>query len=112
MRRGEVWWASLPSPTGSGPGFRRPVVIVQSNDFNNSAIATVIVAVITSNVRLAAAPGNVRLPRAQSKLKRASVINLSQLFTLDKSLLTEQVSTASADLVHRLDNGLKLVLGL
>ncbi len=112
MRRGELWWASLPSPTGSGPGFRRPVVIVQSNDFNESAISTVIVAVITSNLKLAAAPGNVRLPRGQSKLKRASVINVSQLITIDKSLLTEQVSTPSAELIHHLDIGLKLVLGL
>jgi mRNA interferase MazF len=85
---------------------------VQSNDFNNSAIATVIVAVITSNLRLAAAPGNIRLSRRQSKLKRASVVNVSQLFTIDKSLLTGQVSAGSAELIHQLDIGLKLVLGL
>ena len=63
MKRGEIWWASLPEPTGSGPGFRRPVLLVQSNPFNASRIATVIVAVITSNLRLAAAPGNVKIAK-------------------------------------------------
>jgi len=111
-RKGEIWWANLPSPTGSGPGFRRPVVVVQANDFNASAIATVIVAVITSNLALAEAPGNVRLPRRQSKLSRTSVVNVSQILTVDKSLLTERVCPPSATLMQNLDSGLRLVLDL
>ena len=111
-RRGEIWWASLPSPTGSGPGFRRPVVVVQSNDFNASAIATVIVSLITSNLRLAEAPGNIRLSRRESKLSRTSVVNVSQIFTIDKSLLTERVCRPPAGLSQKVDSGLRLVLSL
>jgi mRNA interferase MazF len=112
MKRGELWWASLPTPTGSGPGFRRPVLIVQSNPFNDSRIATVIVAVVTSNLALAEAPGNVRLGKADAGLDRASVINVSQLVTLDRSLLTERVRAVPSSIQHRIDAGLRLVLGL
>jgi len=66
MRRGEIWWASLGEPAGSGPGFRHPVLVVQSDDFNESAIGTAVCAVVTSNMRLAAAPGNLRLSRRAS----------------------------------------------
>lgn len=112
MRRGEVWWASLPPPAGSGPGLRRPVVIVQSNAFNDSRIATVIVAVITSNLALAEAPGNVRLARPDSGLKRASVIDISQVLTLDRGYLSSRVKTLPARVVADLDKGLRLGLGL
>jgi mRNA interferase MazF len=88
MKRGEVWWATLPGPTGSGPGYRRPVLVVQSNPFNLSRIATVVVAAITSNLSLAEAPGNVRLGRGDSGLPRASVVNVSQLVTLDRQRLS------------------------
>lgn len=110
VKRGEIWIANLPDPTGSGPGFRRPVVVVQSDDFNASAIRTTIVAIITSNLRLGDAPGNILLSKRQSKLKRASVINASQLFTIDKTLLAERISRLSEDLAHRLTEGIKLVL--
>lgn len=76
MKRGEVWWASLPAPTGSGPGFRRPVVVIQSNPFNQSRIATVVVAIVTSNLALADAPGNVRVGKAESGLAKPSVVNI------------------------------------
>jgi mRNA interferase MazF len=112
MRRGELWWASLPTPDGSGPGLRRPVLIVQSNPFNESAIATVIVAIVTSNLALAQARGNLRIGRAQSGLPRASVVNVSQIHTVDKRRLTARVKALPADLMARVDEGIKLVLGL
>ena len=112
MRRGEVWWASLPAPRGSEPGYRRPIVIVQSDEFNESRISTVIVAILTSNLRLAAAPGNFRLNRRETGLSRDSVLNLSQVLTVDKSFLTERVGTLSVRNMAAMDAGLKLVMGL
>jgi len=112
MKRGEIWWASLPAPTGSGPGFRRPVVIVQSNPFNQSSIATVVAAIVTSNLALADAPGNVRVAKGESGLKKPSVVNVSQLVTLDRELLTQRVRALPADTMRAIDEGLRLVLGL
>jgi len=112
MKRGEVWWASLPPPVGSGPGLRRPVVIVQSNPFNDSRIATVVIATITSNLALAEAPGNIRVGKAESGLSKPSVINVSQVLTLDRSYLTERVRALPQPVMNRVDSGLLLVLGL
>ena len=112
MKRGEIWWATLPTPTGSGPGFRRPVLIVQSDPFNESRISTAIVAVITSNLELAEAPGNIRTARNESGLSKPSVINVSQVLTIDKSLLTERVRALPAATMMRVDNGLRLALAL
>ena len=112
MRRGEIWWASLPAPRGSEPGYRRPIVIVQSDEFNESRISTVIVAILTSNLRLAAAPGNFRLNRRETGLSRDSVLNLSQVLTVDKSFLTERVGALSVRNMAAMDAGLKLVMGL
>ena len=112
IRRGEIWWATLSDPVGSEPGFRRPVLIVQSDAFNRSRIATVVVAAITSNVRLADAPGNVRLARRQSKLARDSVINVSQILTLDRRFLAERVSRLSTVVLSEVETGLRLVLSL
>lgn len=112
MRRGEIWWGSLPAPDGSGPGLRHPVLILQSNPFNDSAIATVIIAVITSNVALARAHGNVRLSRAESGLPKVSVVNVSQMYTLDKRRLAECVKALPPQIMERVDEGVKLVLGL
>lgn len=112
MKRGEVWWASLPDPDGSGPGYRRPVLVVQANAFNASRINTVIVAVITSNLRLADAPGNVRLPRRASGLGKASVVNVSQLITVDRRFLTARLKAVPATTLAAIDQGLGLVLGL
>ena len=111
-KRGEIWWASLPRPTGSGPGLRRPVLVVQSDPFNESRISTVIVAVITSNLKLADAPGNVRIGKRDSGLPRPSVINVSQLITVDRSVLTKRVCVLSANTVEIVDAGLRVVLGL
>lgn len=112
MRRGEIWWASLPKPTGSGPGYRRPVLIVQADDFNASRIQTVIVAVITSNLSLAAAPGNVLCVRKDTRLSRDSVVNVSQMITLDKDLLTDRVASLKPRIVRQVEDGLRLVLAL
>lgn len=112
MKRGEVWWAALSAPSGSGPGYKRPVLIVQSNAFNSSRIGTVVVAVITSNVALADAPGNVRVSKSDSGLPQLSVINVSQLITLDKATLTAKVRLLPADVLGSVDEGLKLVLAL
>jgi mRNA interferase MazF len=112
MKRGEVWWAVLPAPTRSGPGFRRPVLIVQANPFNQSRIATVIIAVLTSNLTLAEASGNVRVGKTDAGLPRPSVVNVSQLVTLDRTLLEERVRALPADVMQRVDDGLRLVLGV
>lgn len=112
IRRGEIWWADLPEPRRSAPGYRRPVLIVQANSFNRSRIQTVIVAVITGNIELADAPGNVLLPAGLTGLPRDSVVNVSQLLTLDRSFLTEQASTLPARLLGAVDGGLRSVLQL
>ena len=112
MKRGEIWWASLPEPLGSEPGHRRPVLIIQSNTFNASQIRTVIVAASTSNVSLADAPGNVRLGRRESRLKRDSVVNISQVLTVDKRFLTERISQVAPATLTEVEDGLRLVLSL
>jgi mRNA interferase MazF len=112
MKRGELWWASLPEPAGSGPGYRRPVVVVQANAFNDSRIGTVLVAVVTSNLSLAAAPGNVRLSRRASGLAKPSVLNVSQLITLDRSVLTDRVRALPDAVLNEISAGLRLVLAL
>jgi mRNA interferase MazF len=112
VRRGEIWWASLGEPQGSGPGCRRPVLIVQSDEFNKSAILSSICAAITSNMRLADAPGNVRVTRRVSGLPHDSVINVSQLITLDKHMLTENLGRLPARSLRDVEAGIKLVLAL
>ena len=112
IKRGDIWWAELPEPTGSGPGYRRPLLIIQSNDFNKSKISTAIAAVITSNLRLAEAPGNVAIPAKRSKLPKDSVVNVSQIITVDKSLLTERIHHLPNNIITQVDEGLRLVLKL
>lgn len=112
LRRGDVWWASLPRPVGSAPGHRRPVLVIQSDVFNSSRIGTVIVAAITSNLDLARAPGNVRLDAARSGLSKDSVVNVSQLATIDRRILTEHVVSLPDAVMARVDAGLRLVLTL
>ena len=112
MKKGEIWWASLSEARGSEPGFRRPVVIVSSNSFNDSNINTCLVALLTSNLRLADAPGNIKIAKKASKLSKDSVINVSQIITVDKKFLTEKVSKLNQEYTNALDDGLKLVFGL
>ena len=112
MQRGDVWWAALPDPAGSGPGYRRPVLIVQADDFNRSRINTVVVAALTSNVALAQAPGNVLVRARRTGLARDSVVNVSQLLTVDKRLLTEKVRALDSASIAEVDDGLRLVLAI
>ena len=112
MQRGEIWWASLPRPSASEPRYKRPLLILQSDDFNRSKIRTVIAVVISSNLRLAAAPGNVLLPQKCSGLPKESVANVSQLITVDKSFLIEKTGSLSGDLLQGIEAGIRLVLSL
>ena len=112
IQRGEIWWADLPQPRPSEPGYRRPVMVIQADAFNRSKIQTVVVAVISSNIRLGAAPGNVFLPADESGLPKDSIINVSQLLTIDRSFLTEHVSRIPSGLEASVNAGLRLVLEL
>ena len=112
IKRGEIWWVELEEPRGSAPGYRRPVLVVQSDAFNRSRIGTIAAVTITSNVRLADAPGNVLLPRRASGLTKDSVVNVSQLVTLDRTELAERVRLLSTDLIRQVDRGLRLSLDL
>jgi mRNA interferase MazF len=112
ISQGEIWWADLLPPTGSGPGFRRPVVVVQGDAFNRSRIATVVCVPLTSNLKWAGAPGNVSLPARLTGLAKDSVANVSQVVPLDKHLLTERASKlprAKLDLVLA---GIGIVMGI
>lgn len=112
IKRGDIWWAGLPEPGGSEPGYRRPVLVVQSDAFNRSRINTVVVVAITSNLDLAAAPGNVRLTRRQSKLPRESVVVVSQILTLDRRFLTDCIGSLSSATLSDVVRGIRLVLSL
>lgn len=111
VSQGDVVWASLPVPAGSGPGLRRPVVVVQGDAFNASRLATVVVVPLTSNLRWASAPGNVPLPPRETGLPKESVANVSQVVSVDRAVLTERVGRlAKAELDLVLD-GIDVVLG-
>jgi mRNA interferase MazF len=112
IQRGEIWWADLAEPRRSEPGYRRPVLVVQADSFNRSRIQTAIVAATTSNLELANAPGNVLVPARSTGLPRDSVVNVSQLLTLDRSFLTECAGTLPPRLQRSVDEGLRLVLHL
>jgi len=111
VAQGEVWWADLPDPTGSGPGFRRPVVVLQGDALNRSRLAIVVCVPLTSNLRWANAPGNVVLPARSTGLGRDSVANLSQVITIDKTLLSERMGRLSRSQIDLLLTGLDIVLG-
>jgi mRNA interferase MazF len=110
VEQGDVWWADLPAPAGSGPGFRRPVVVIQSNAFNRSRIATVVCVPLTSNLKLGDAPGNVMLSGRATGLPRESVANVSLIIALDRSVLTERVGHLSARSLQLIRTGIDLVL--
>lgn len=112
MYRGEIWWADLPDPVASEPAYRRPVLIIQDDTFTQSRLRTVIVVIITSNIELANAPGNVLLAGDATGLPRDSVANVSQIFTVDKAFLTERIGTLPASLQEEVDEGLRAVLYL
>jgi len=112
IRRGEIWWATLEDPLGSQPGFHRPLIIVQANEFNRSRINTVLAVVLTSNLRLSKAPGNVLLPAKNTGLPKDSVANVSQVITVDKRFLTEKIGELSPNQLQVVDEGLRLILSL
>jgi mRNA interferase MazF len=111
IAQGDVCWADLAEPVGSGPGFRRPVLIVQGDAFNRSRVATVVCVPLTSNVKWGEAPGNVLLPARSSGLSKGSVANVSQIVTLDRDLLTERVGRISKKQLELVFAGLDIVLG-
>lgn len=112
IQRGEVWWAALPQPVASEPGYRRPVLVVSSDEFNSSRIRTVVAAVLTTNLRLAAAPGNVFVAAEETGLPRDSVVNVSQVVTLDKSFLAERAGLIGGRTMLAVEDGLRTVLAL
>jgi mRNA interferase MazF len=111
IRQGDVVWASLGDPVGSAPGFRRPVVVIQGDPFNASAIATVIVVALTSNLGWAAAPGNVVLPAKSTGLPKDSVANVSQIVTVDREILTDHAGRLSDADVASILAGIDVALG-
>jgi mRNA interferase MazF len=112
IARGTIWWADRGEPRGSGPGFRRPLLVVQADAFNRSRIPTVIAVVLTSNIRLLDAPGNVLVPARASGLPRDSVANVSQVVTVDRGDLHELSGRLDAATLRRVETGLRLVLDL
>lgn len=112
VSRGQVWWAELPNPRGSEPGFTRPVLVIQADSFNHSRISTVVVVAITSNLNLAKAPGNVSLPKGKSGLPKDSVANVSQISTLDKEALTEVIGSVDRLIMQQVEEGIKLLLNI
>ena len=110
IRQGDVFWIDLGEPRGSAPGYRHPHVVVQNNLFNQSRINTSVVCAITSNLARASAPGNVLLRKSEAGLPRPSVVNVSQVFTVDKSELTERIGTLSGKRVLEIIEGMKLVI--
>lgn len=111
IAQGDVCWADLPDPVGSGPGFRRPVLVVQGDAFNRSGVATVVCVPLTSNLKWAEAPGNVLLSARSTGLSKESVANVSQVITLDRALLTERVGRVSKKQLELVFSGLDIVLG-
>ena len=111
ISQGDVWWADLGEPVGSEPGFRRPVIVVQGDNFNRSALRTAVAVPLTSNLRWTAAPGNVRLTARATGLPRDSVANVSQLVALDRSILIERVGRLSSSKLELVLAGIDTVLG-
>jgi mRNA interferase MazF len=111
IAQGDIWWAALPEPVGSGPGFDRPVVILQGDTFNRSRIATVVVVPLTSNCRLATMPGNVLLASRKTGLPKDSVANVTQIITIDRALLDARIGRISRPQIELLLRGIDIVFG-
>jgi mRNA interferase MazF len=111
ISQGEIWWADLPSPVGSGPGFRRPIVVVQCDALNRSKIATVVCVPLTSNLKWGLAPGNVSLSTRVTGLPKDSVANVSQIVSVDRVFLTERVGKLPPSKMDLLLSGIGVILG-
>jgi mRNA interferase MazF len=112
VERGQIWWADLDGPRGSEPGLRRPLLVVQDDAFNRSRLNTVIAVVLTSNLRLVDAPGNVLIPAKAAGLPKESVANVSQIITIDRDFLNEPAGKLPRQLMKTVEDGLRTVLGL
>lgn len=112
MKRGELWWAQLDEPVGSGPGYRRPVLIVQSDVYNRSAVRTITVLAVTSNLALAMAPGNVQIAKVESGLNKVSVVNVTQFITLDREQMLHKIKLVPPPCMQRVEQGMRAVLQL
>jgi mRNA interferase MazF len=112
MIRGEIWWAQLGIPFRSEAGYKRPVLIVQDDSFNESRIRTIVVVPLTTNLRLAEAPGNVFIKKNESKLAEDSVIIVAQLYALDRDRFIEKISKVNKEIMGKVENGMILVLGI
>jgi mRNA interferase MazF len=112
MIHGEIWWAQFGIPFGSEAGYKRPVLIVQDDSFNESRIRTIVVVPLTTNLRLAEAPGNVLIKKRESKLTGDSVIIAAQLYVLDRERFVEKISKVNNEIMKKVENGIALVLGI
>jgi mRNA interferase MazF len=112
VKRGELWWADAGNPVGSEPGYRRPVVIISADRFNDTAIQTIIVAFLTTTPRRATDPGNVVIPAGALGLRRDSIVNVTQRATMDRRRFMERVGRVPPQLMDKINHGLRLVLGL
>ena len=110
INQGDVFWVDIGEPSGAGPGYVRPFVVIQNNVFNSSRINTVVICALTSNLRRAQAPGNVLLNEGEGNLPKQSVVNISQLFTVDKQDLAEKIGTLSSSRVRQILAGIQLLL--
>jgi len=110
INQGDIYWIELDEPKGSEPGYRHPHIIIQNNLFNRSHIRTVLVCPLTSNLKRANAPGNVLLEKGEANLPKQSVVNISQVFTVDKNQLDEFIGSLSSKRISEILNGIKLVL--
>lgn len=111
IEQGDVWWAELPEPAGSGPGFRRPVVVVQGDSLNRSRISTVVCVPLTSNLAWAEAPGNTLLPRKATGLPKDSVANTSRIVPIDRAFLRARVRKLGRKRLAQILQGIDIVLG-
>lgn len=112
IRRGQLYWVDLGEPRGSSPGFERPAVVIQDNDFNRTGLRTVVIALITTNLRLGEMDGNVLIMPGKNGLKNPSVVNVTQIYTVNKSDLVDFIGNLKPSEMERVDNGLRLVLTL
>ena len=112
MKRGEIWWTNLGAPSGSEPGYRRPAVIVSANEFNKTTINTLIVVFLTTNAARARDHGNLWLTPRQTGLPQPSTLNITQISTVDRRVMSEKVGRLSDNIMAQIDDGLRLVMGL
>lgn len=110
IKQGDIFWVDLGPPSGSAPGFRHPHVVIQNNVFNKSRINTVVVCALTSNLKRAKAPGNVLIPKGEANLKKDSVVNISQVITVDRADLSEKIGSLSPSRIKQIIEGVKLLI--